>query len=416
MARRATADADKLMRNERRYRSLVSNSTDIIAVLDVEGRFTYESPSARRILGYDGSALLGRPLTDFVIAEDDVSARTLIERLRGSRRPTPGSDDDGRIKGEVRCRNAGGETVDLEFVGINMLDDADIGGMVVNLRDITERNRVAADLRAAKARAESANQSKSQFLANISHELRTPLNAIIGFSDILKNAASNPLSSPQYTSHAEDINRSGKYLLTVINSLLDYTRAESGHLRLENILIDPMTEAKVCLRMFEEQISAKMLNLKVEPVTEDFMLMLDREKLRQILLNLISNAVKFTPDHGRIVLSAKLTEQRECVIVIDDNGIGMSEADIATALQPFGLTSNELDRGQDGAGLGLPMAKSLVELHGGRLEISSVRQAGTRICIVLPADRVKYVPVADHPSTGPSNPAVPPTIRLVAQN
>ncbi|HEY4162390.1 MAG TPA: HAMP domain-containing sensor histidine kinase, partial [Dongiaceae bacterium] len=264
--------------------------------------------------------------------------------------------------------------------------------------------------------ADKANRAKSEFLANMSHELRTPLNAIIGFSDILKNAAPSQLNSSQYASHAEDINRSGKYLLTVINSLLDYTRAESGHLRLENILIDPMAEAKVCLRMFEEQVSAKMLNVKIEPVTEDFMLMLDREKLRQILLNLISNAVKFTPDRGRIVLSAKLTEQRECVIVIDDNGIGMSEADIATALQPFGLTSNELDRGQDGAGLGLPMAKSLVELHGGRLEISSIRHAGTRVCIILPADRVKYVPVADRPAAGQPNLAPLPAVRLVAQN
>jgi signal transduction histidine kinase len=274
---------------------------------------------------------------------------------------------------------------------------------------------VAAESRAAKARAESANESKSKFLANISHELRTPLNSIIGFSDMLKSGPLGPLGHPEYVGYAEDINRSGKYLLTVINSLLEYTRAESGHLRLENILVDPMAEAKVCLRLFEEQVAAKMLDLRIVPVTEEFMLMLDRGKLRQILINLISNAIKFTPDHGRIALSAKLTEERACVINVEDSGIGMTAADITTALQPFGQTSQDLQRGQDGAGLGLPLAKSLVEIHGGTLEVASTRHVGTTVRITFPADRVKYVPLADRPSDQASAAPVPP-IRLVASS
>jgi len=390
LARQATTDAEKLMRNERRYRALVSASSDIIAVLDAEGRITYDSPSVKEILGYANNTLLGRSLTELVVSEDDVAARTLIGRLR--------EHPEQRVSGEIRCRNQAGAVVDLEFVGMNRLDDPDVGGLVVNLRDITERNRVGAELRAAKARAESANESKSKFLANISHELRTPLNAIIGFSDIMKSGALGPLGHPDYLGHAQEINSSGKYLLTVINSLLEYTRAESGHLRLENILVDPMAEAKVCLRLFEEQVASKMLDLSIAPVTEDFMLMLDRGKLRQILINLISNAVKFTPDHGRIALSARLTPERACIINVEDNGIGMSAADIATALQPFGQSSQDLNRGQDGAGLGLPLAKSLVEIHGGTLEIISTRHVGTTIRITLPADRVKYVPLADRPT------------------
>lgn len=389
LMRQATVDAEKLMRSERRFRALVSVSSDIIAVLDAEGRIIFDSPSTKQILGYGKGALTGKPLTEIVHDEDDVAARTLIERLRGNRETS--------VTGEIRCKTRSGEIVDLEFRGTNHLDDADVGGLVINLRDITERNRVQGELRAAKARAESANESKSKFLANISHELRTPLNSIIGFSDVLKSAAFGPLGHASYANFAEDINRSGKYLLTVINSLLDYTKAESGHLRLENILVDPMAEAKVCLRLFEEQVAAKMIDFKIAAVAEDFMLMLDRGKLRQILLNLISNAVKFTPDHGRIALSAKLTEDRACVILVEDNGIGMSDTDIATALQPFGHSSNDLHRGQDGAGLGLPLAKSLVELHGGKLEITSARHAGTTVRIILPADRVKYVPAADRP-------------------
>jgi PAS domain S-box-containing protein len=389
LMRQATADAEKLMRSERRFRALVSVSSDIIAVLDAEGRIIFDSPSTKEILGYGKGALTGRPLTEIVLDEDEVAARTLIDRLCSNR--------EASVTGEIRCKTMTGEIVDLEFRGTNRLDDPDVGGLVINLRDITERNRVQAELRAAKARAESANESKSKFLANISHELRTPLNSIIGFSDVLKSAAFGPLGHANYSGFAEDINRSGKYLLTVINSLLDYTKAESGHLRLENILVDPMAEAKVCLRLFEEQVAAKMIDFKIAPVTEDFMLMLDRGKLRQILLNLISNAVKFTPDHGRIALSARLTEERACIISIEDNGIGMSESDIAIALQPFGQSSNEFNRGQDGAGLGLPLAKSLTEIHGGRLEISSARNSGTVVRIILPADRVKYVPAADRP-------------------
>jgi PAS domain S-box-containing protein len=399
LSRQSRAGEEQLMRSERRFRALVSASSDIVAVLDAEGRIVFDTPSAKHILGYGKGMLIGRPLLDIVVEEDEAAALSLLDRLFGDR--------EDNVTGEIRCRTKSGEIVDLEFHGTNRLADPDVGGLVINLRDITERNRVAAELRAAKARAEQANESKSKFLANVSHELRTPLNSIIGFSDLLKGETYGPLGDARYAGYAQDINRSGKYLLTVINSLLDYTKADSGHLRLENILVDPMAEAKVCLRLFEEQVAAKMLDLKIEPVTEDFMLMLDRSKLRQIMLNLISNAIKFTPDHGKIALRAHLAEDRSCVINVQDNGIGMSDADIANALQPFGKAGHNLLRGDDGAGLGLPLAKALVELHGGILEITSARDVGTLVRITLPPDRVKYVSAADRPSASAP-------IRLVA--
>jgi len=390
LSRQSQAGAEQLMRNERRFRALVSASSDIVAVLDAQGHITFDTPSAKHILGYGKGALIGRKLTEIVVEEDDVALRTLLGRLTGNH--------EDAVTGEIRCKTKSGGIVDLEFHGVNRLDDPDVGGLVINLRDITERNRVGTELRAAKARAEAANESKSKFLANVSHELRTPLNSIIGFSDILKNASYGALGDPRYEGYAQDINKSGKYLLTVINSLLDYTKADSGHLRLENILVDPMAEAKVCLRLFEEQVAAKMLDLRIEPVAEDFMLMLDRSKLRQILLNLLSNAIKFTPDHGKIALRAYLAEDRSCIINVQDNGIGMSDADVAIALQPFGKAGPNLLRGDDGAGLGLPLAKALVELHGGTLEITSGRDLGTLVRIILPPDRVKYVSAADRPN------------------
>jgi PAS domain S-box-containing protein len=400
LTRQSKDGAEQLMRSERRFRALVSGSSDIVAVLDAEGRITFDTPSAKHILGYGKGALIGRKLTEIAVDEDDFAARTLLDRLFGNREDT--------VTGEIRCRTKSGEIVDLEFHGTNRLDDPDVAGLVINLRDITERNRVAAELRAAKARAEAANESKSKFLANVSHELRTPLNSIIGFSDILKTAPYGALGDARYGAHAQDINRSGRYLLTVINSLLDYTKADSGHLRLENILVDPMAEAKVCLRLFEEQVAAKMLDFKIDPVTDDFMLMLDRSKLRQVMINLISNAIKFTPDHGKVALEAHLAADRSCIINVQDNGIGMSDSDIANALQPFGKAGHGLLRGDDGAGLGLPLAKALVELHGGTLEITSGRDVGTLVRITLPPDRVKYVSAADRPR------ATTAPIRLVA--
>ncbi|HEY4161575.1 MAG TPA: MHYT domain-containing protein [Dongiaceae bacterium] len=377
MARRATVDAEKLMRNERRYRSLVSNSSDIIAVLDAEGRITYESPSAKRILGYDSAALLGRPLTDFVIAEDDVVARSLIERLRGSRKPEAGSDDAARIKGEIRCRNVGGETIDLEFVGINMLDDADIGGLVLNLRDITERNRVAAELRAAKARAESANQSKTQFLANISHELRTPLNAIIGFSDIIRRTDGE---AGEYATHIAD---AGRRLLTVVSDVLDMSRLESGGLILDRreCRIDEVLE--IAVENARPLFDAKQqpLDLRIEPGIAD--IAADGKRLAQLFANLLSNASKFTPERGRVLVMAKPLK-KGVTIAIADTGIGMTHEQIVLACKPFGQVQGHLARTQEGAGLGLPIARGLTRQHGGELHIESRPGQGTTVVLTLP--------------------------------
>jgi PAS domain S-box-containing protein len=389
-AQRASRDAEKLAYSEERFRAMVSHSSDIIVVIDAAGCITYDSPAIRRILDVEESAALGKPLTDLVLPEDRPIAQALIETLHTTK--------DERVNGEFRCQSAGGQLIDVEFVGTNLLDDPAVGGMVVNLRDITERNRAGAELRNAKEHAEAANRAKSTFLANISHELRTPLNSIIGFSDLLKSAPFGPIGNPQYSGYADDINKSGKYLLTVINSILDYTKADSGNLKVENILVDPATEAKICLRLFEEQIAAKAINIVIDPLRQDFMLMVDRGKLREILLKLISNAVKFTADHGKVRIYAELAEDRRCVINVQDDGIGMTEAEITVALQPFGQANTALNRSTEGAGLGLPIAKSLVEIHGGELAIHSSRGMGTLVQVIFPADRVKYVSASERPT------------------
>jgi signal transduction histidine kinase len=150
--------------------------------------------------------------------------------------------------------------------------------------------------------------------------------------------------------------------------------------------------------LFEEQIAAKAINIVIDPLRQDFMLMVDRGKLREILLKLISNAVKFTADHGKVRIYAELAEDRRCVINVQDDGIGMTEAEITVALQPFGQANTALNRSTEGAGLGLPIAKSLVEIHGGELAIHSSRGMGTLVQVIFPADRVKYVSASERPT------------------
>ena len=220
--------------------------------------------------------------------------------------------------------------------------------------------------------------------------MRTPLNSIIGFSDLLLAQPNGPLLDT-YLEFARDINNSGKQLLTVINSILEYSRAESGNVKLDNILVDPMAEAEVCLRLHQEQIDAKSLQVTLEPFDRRYMLLVDRSKFRQILIHLISNAVKFTPDHGRVRVAIERDQEGDCILSVQDSGIGMSEEEVAQALQPFSQAQSGLNRSFEGTGLGLPITGALVALHNGKLKIESGRGVGTLVQVILPADRVKFI-------------------------
>ncbi|HWT97680.1 MAG TPA: MHYT domain-containing protein, partial [Terriglobales bacterium] len=365
--------------SEQRYRSLVRNSADIIFVLDRENRLTYDTPAAERILGYPSDRLLGRDILDFF---DPLYAAELAELLM----VVHGGD---KIECELPMRTLDGSTKWVELTGIDLTADPSVNGIVLTLRDVTERRRIGAELTAAKERAESADAAKSAFLKNISHELRTPLNAIIGFSDLLIQQPYGPLGNHQYAEFARDINRGGKNLLSVINTILDFTKAESGQQRCDNIVLDPLAEVKLCARFEEETIASKKLQMIIEPAETPATLFADRGKLRQILLAILSNATKFTADGGKIAITLEIESNGDFSICIQDNGIGMSDADVAIALQPFSQIDNALARRFEGTGLGLPVSKALMELHGGRLDIQSGRGVGTLVTLTFPVERVR---------------------------
>jgi PAS domain S-box-containing protein len=365
--------------SERRYRSLVRNSADIILVLDSENRITYDTPAAERVLGYRQESWLGRSILDFLEPLPAAELGDLLMLLHGGE----------KIDCELPMRAVDGTEKWLELTGINLTEDPSVAGLVLTLRDITDRRKTAAELTAAKEKAEAAAAAKSAFLKNISHELRTPLNSIIGFSDLLIQQPYGALGDRQYLDFALDINRGGKNLLTVINTILDFTKSESGQQRCDNTLLDPLAEARLCLRLEEENIVAKNLRTIVEPAETPVMLFADRGKLRQILLAILSNATKFTPDGGKIAITLEVESNEDFSICIQDTGIGMSEADVAIALQPFSQVDNALARRFEGTGLGLPVSKALMELHGGRLAIQSGCGVGTLVTLHFPAERVR---------------------------
>jgi len=263
------------------------------------------------------------------------------------------------------------------------------GGAVATYLDISERKRVEADLRRAKEEAELASRSKSEFLANMSHELRTPLNAIIGFADILKGEIFGPLGDLRYADYAADIHDSGLHLLKLINDVLDVSKVEFGKIELAEEAVDIVSVVEGCIRLMRERVDAAGLHLThAMPLTLP-LVQCDELRMKQVLLNLLSNAVKFTPAGGSIALRAEL-DDNGLGITVADTGIGIAPGDIEKALRPFGQIDSRLARKYQGTGLGLPLAKSMIELHGGRLDIDSAPGAGTRVTLWLPAERMLF--------------------------
>jgi PAS domain S-box-containing protein len=262
------------------------------------------------------------------------------------------------------------------------------GGFVALYWDATERRRAEDALRDAKEQAELANRTKSEFLANMSHELRTPLNAIIGFSEIIQKEMFGPIGSGRYKDYAVDIHESGTHLLNLINDILDVSKAEAGKIELQEsqVLVHELVDASLRLIMPRAREAAVTL---AEPHVDHLPpIRADERRLKQVLINLLSNAVKFTAPGGRVTLDAAVDAKRGLVLRVIDTGIGMAAEDIPKALEPFGQVDSKLSRKYEGTGLGLPLSKALVELHGGRLEIESQPGTGTTVSVILPPNRL----------------------------
>ncbi len=233
-----------------------------------------------------------------------------------------------------------------------------------------------------KTRAEEANRSKSEFLANMSHELRTPLNAIIGFSEVMVQQIFGAIGGAKYVEYARDIHRSGQYLLDVISDILDMSKIEAGRVQLEVRRHDLATIVEECLRIVSRR--AQEGNVTVgQKVPADLAVEADKRALKQVLINLLANAIKFTPENGKVEITASC-ESGRLAIAIADTGIGIPARDLAKLGRPFEQVENQFTKTRSGSGLGLAISKSLVELHGGTLAIASAVSQGTTVTVLLP--------------------------------
>ena len=290
------------------------------------------------------------------------------ERL--SLRDRPGGSMEFQIRDGSWCRISEYQTED--------------GGMVTLRTDITELKRRQFALEWERNRAEAASRSKSEFLANMSHELRTPLNAIIGFSDVMTSGLLGEVPE-KFRSYAEDISKSGRHLLDLISDLLDLAKIETGRLELYEEAFELGPELSDILVMTGPQRAAKGISLEenLAAVGPGTALFADRRALRQILINLLSNATKFTPERGRIAFAVALTGE-DLEIAIRDSGIGIAAEDQERVFDRFVQLGSVIDRQHGGAGIGLPLSRALAELHGGRVALSSAKGEGTVVTLTLP--------------------------------
>ena len=253
--------------------------------------------------------------------------------------------------------------------------------------DITERKQAEAELLEAMEQTELANRAKTEFLANMSHELRTPLNAIIGFAQIMSKESLGPIGSPAYRDYASDINTSAVHLLGIINEILDLSKIEAGKMELNEDEVDVSTIVEDVTRITLPRAMDSKLELENHAPAGLPQLRADKVKLKQALLNLLGNSVKFTPPGGRVTIPAEVAADRSVRFSVSDTGIGMTAEEIPLAVSRFGQVEQALSRSYAGAGLGLSIVISLVELHGGTCQIDSEKGVGTTVTLCFPAER-----------------------------
>jgi len=267
-------------------------------------------------------------------------------------------------------------------------EDKNVTHVAIFSRDISAEKKAEEEVLSAKEEAEAANRTKSEFLANMSHELRTPLNAVIGFSDALIQKIFGELASDRQLEYVQNIHASGIHLLELINDILDVSVIETNQLELAEDVFDVAKCAISAINMINVRANSAGIEIATKIQANLPMLIADERRVKQMLANLLTNAVKFTKPGGRITVHASYLASNELAIEVTDTGIGMDQAGLEAALQKFKqLKAKEDDLVYEGTGLGLPLTKGLIEFHGGKFEIVSELGVGTKVSLIFPSGR-----------------------------
>ena len=367
---------------EDRYRLLARNITDVIAHHGRHGGVTFVSPAAESLFGSRVGELRGHGLFDRVHVSDRPAYLTALSRAAAG----DAQSVEFRVRREAGAPNSGHYIwVEMRCRPLDPLDGAKERDVVSVMRDISERKSQERALDIARAESQRANAAKTRFLATMSHELRTPLNAIIGFSEMLSNETQMRLDLNRRGEYARLINESGHHLLAVVNGILDMSKMETGDFEIVPETFAPREVVASCCDLLALKARDGGIELSAELPGDLPDIVADKRALKQILLNLIANAVKFTDRGGRVTVTA-MAEISRLAIAVEDTGIGISEADLARVGDPFFQARSAYDRRHDGTGLGLSIVKGLIDLHGGELHLHSRVGKGTRVTVRLPFD------------------------------
>jgi len=366
----------------RELHSILDTATDGVLLLDRQGRILSMNRSAEALFGYDSPELEGKTFTRLFAPE---SHRAAIDYLEGLASNGVASVlNDGReVIGQVRE----GGLIPLFMTVGRVADDSQKFCAV--FRDITQWKRAEEELLESKRKAEQSSSAKSDFLAKISHEIRTPLNAIIGFADVMREERLGPIGNERYREYLKDIQTSGAHLISLINDLLDLSKIEAGKLELSFASVDLNDIARQCMAIMQSQANRERIIIRTSLMPELPQVVADVRSIRQIVLNLLSNSIKFTPPGGQVIVSTQLADSGEVLLRVRDTGMGMTETEIAAALEPFRqLSTTGRGAGAGSSGLGLPLTKALTEANRAGFSIKSNANGGTLAEISFPATRV----------------------------
>ncbi len=372
-----------LRESEDRYAIAMESTSEGLWHWDVLRDEVYIAPRLAAIIGITApDSKKARLIFDKHVHPDDQLRRqhAFLEHLKGG---------SSSYRCEYRLRRADGSYLWVLDTGLARRDqDGRVYRMAGSVADISARRNQEIELRRAKEQAESASRTKTEFLANVSHELRTPLNAVIGFSDIIRHELLGPIGKVKYREYADDIYNSGMHLLDVINDILDVAKIEAGKVELHEETVGVDQCAQAALRLVKQRASANAVHLECNVPADLPPLRADDRKVKQILINLLSNGVKFTPSGGYVAISALLTATGAMRITVQDTGIGIAKEDIQKALSPFGQVDSHLARKYQGTGLGLSLVQALVALHGASFNLTSEAGCGTTVTVEFPPERV----------------------------